>query len=422
LNRHHAPLPARAPDARLRPRGSSQGGLRQYNERVVLQAVRLQGALPGADIARLTGLTAQTVSMITKHLIDEGLLMKGPPLRGKVGQPSIPLSLDPDGAYAVGIKIGRRRLDTQLVDFTGLVRAGWSLDYPFPDPDQVMEEIGRRFTAIRRKLGPEARTRIVGVGLAAPLAMDRWQALLGVAPALAARWTDIDPGRAVGALCDWPVETMKDTAAACVAELVAGRGRELHSFLYVFVDTFVGGGIVIDGRLRGGVSGNAGAIGSMPLGMATSRAAAPQLLSVASLHTLEKAWAAADLQSPGTASAAVLDAPWRDVTQRWIDDAAIALAQVISSAACLLDLEGIIIDGAIDRRLLAALLEATHAAMARYDWEGVREPQVLPGTIGADAGSLGGALLPLHVNFAPDRDLFIKGDGAVAGAQRAVVG
>ena len=56
---------ARAERAHLRPRGSSQGGLRQYNERVVLQAIRLHGALPGAEIARLTGLTAQTVSMIT---------------------------------------------------------------------------------------------------------------------------------------------------------------------------------------------------------------------------------------------------------------------------------------------------------------------------------------------------------------------
>ena len=41
-------------EARLKPRGSSQGGVRQYNERVVLEAVRLHGALPAADIARQT--------------------------------------------------------------------------------------------------------------------------------------------------------------------------------------------------------------------------------------------------------------------------------------------------------------------------------------------------------------------------------
>ena len=86
------------PETRLRPRGSSQGGLRQYNERVLLQAIRLHGALPGAELARLTHLTAQTVSLITKRLIEDGLLLKREPVRGKVGQPSVPLGLNPDGA------------------------------------------------------------------------------------------------------------------------------------------------------------------------------------------------------------------------------------------------------------------------------------------------------------------------------------
>src|ERR687884_1212775 len=117
----------------LRPRGSSQGGLRQYNERVVLQAIRLNGSLPGAEIARLTHLTAQTVSMITKRLLDDGLLVKGKPKRGKVGQPSVPLALDPDGAFAVGIKVGRRSMDLLLVDFAGQVRERASLRYAFPD-------------------------------------------------------------------------------------------------------------------------------------------------------------------------------------------------------------------------------------------------------------------------------------------------
>lgn len=35
-------------------------------------------------------------------------------------------------------------------------------------------------------------------------------------------------------------------------------------------------------------------------------------------------------------------------------------------------------------------------------------PTLLPGTIGSDARALGGALLPLYANFAPDRELFLK--------------
>ena len=162
----------RDPDpTHLQPRGSSQGGLRQYNERVVLQAIRQQGALPAAEIARATQLTAQTISLITKRLLDDGLLKKGEPLRGKVGQPSIPLSLDPDGAYSVGIKVGRRSMDVLLIDFTGAVRERSTLDYRFPDPDELLAEIGRRLAALRRKLGPERRDLVQGVGIAAPMAI-----------------------------------------------------------------------------------------------------------------------------------------------------------------------------------------------------------------------------------------------------------
>jgi predicted NBD/HSP70 family sugar kinase len=403
--------PTRAERAHLHPRGSSQGGLRQYNERVVLQAIRLHGASPGAEIARLTGLTAQTVSMITKSLIDDGYLRKGAPVRGKVGQPSVPLSLDPEGAFAIGIKVGRRRLDTVLVDFTGKPCARWSLDYRFPDPEDVLAELRQRFAAIRRKLGPQRRQRLQGVGLAAPLALSSWRSLLGVAPAVAQRWNELDLREAVAGLCDWHVHSMKDTAAACVAELVEGRGRGMHSFLYIFVDTFIGGGLVIDSHLRNGLTGNAGAIGSMPLGLPDAHGTPPQLLSVASLHALEQTWRDAGLPDPGFDGPEALQAPWRDVTLAWIARSALAIAHAIHGAACLLDLDGVIVDGAVHRGLLDALIAATDAAMRRSNWEGVSAPQLFAGTIGADAGALGGALLPLHANFAPDRDLFIKEHG-----------
>ena len=403
--------PVRAERAHLRPRGSSQGGLRQYNERVVLQAIRLNGALAGAEIARLTRLTAQTVSMITKSLIDDGYLRKGEPVRGKVGQPSVPLSLDPDGAFAIGIKVGRRRLDTLLIDFNGQPCARWSLAYRFPDPEDVLAELRQRFAAIRRKLGPEHRLRLQGVGLAAPLALSSWQSLLGVTSAAAERWNSLDLREAVADMCDWRVLSMKDTAAACVAELVQGRGRGMHSFLYIFVDTFIGGGLVIDSHLRNGLTGNAGAIGSMPLGLPDGRGPAPQLLSVASLHALEQAWRQAGLADPGFDGPEALQAPWRDVTRAWLAQAAAAIAHAINGAVCLLDLDGVIVDGAIHRSLLDELIVAIEAAMRRSNWEGVNAPQLLAGVVGPDAGALGGALLPLHANFAPDRDLFIKEPG-----------
>ena len=196
-----------------------------------------------------------------------------------------------------------------------------------------------------------------------------------------------------------------------MAELVAGRGRSVKSFLYVFVDTFVGGGLVLDSHLRSGVSGNAGAVGSLPLWPAGADRAAPpaQLLSVASLITLERLYAAAGLDTGAVADVRALQSPWLPHTQAWLAQAGGAIAQAVNTAACLLDLEGVIVDGSFSRELLAALLASTTQALARYDWEGVAQPQLMAGTIGSDARALGGALLPLYANFAPDRDLFLKG-------------
>lgn len=394
----------------LRPRGSSQGGVRQYNERVVLQAIRLHGALAGADIARLTRLTAQTVSLITKRLLDDGLLVKGEPQRGKVGQPSVPLALNPDGAFSVGIKVGRRSMDLLLVDFTGAVRERWSIDYPYPDPDVLRREIALLLRELRRKLGAARRDLVQGVGIAAPLSLGGWQTLLDMPADVAEKWRRTDLRHEIAALTDWPVELLKDTAAACVAELVAGRGRNVKSFLYVFVDTFIGGGLVIDSQLRSGLHGNAGAIGSLPLGLAPADRQAPpaQLLSVASLLNLERLYTGAGLELGAALDARALQSPWRALTTRWLDEASDAIALSINSAACLLDLDGVIVDGSFGRELLQALLAATREALARYSWEGVVRPELLAGTIGPDARAIGGAMLPLYANFAPDRDQLLK--------------
>jgi len=401
---------APAAEARLRPRGSNHVGMRQFNERVVLQAIRHSGSLPKADIARLTHLTAQTVQVIIARLEADGLVRKLAPVRGKVGQPSVPMALRPDGAFSIGIKIGRRSMDMLLVDFTGQVRERVTLDYNFPDPDTLFPEIDLRLRALGDTLRPALKARLHGVGVAAPLSLGGWQTLLDIPPALAAKWAGIDIRERVQAMTPLPVEFVKDTAAACVAELVAGRGRTIRSFLYVFVDTFIGGGLVIDSHLRGGLNGNAGAVGSFPLGLGRSGKAEPpaQLLSVASLFNLEARYRRAQLDPAAVMDARAVQSPWLAATNGWLDEASPAVALTVNSAACLLDLDGVIIDGAFSRELLAALLTSVERSLDTCSWEGVARPALLAGTIGSDARAIGGALLPLYANFAPDRDLFLK--------------
>ncbi len=408
----HAPSTESAGSAaaRLRPRGSNQVGMRQFNERVVLQAIRLHGSLPKAELARLTGLTAQTIGLITTRLEEDGLLIRQDRVRGRIGQPSVPLALNPDGAFSVGIKIGRRSTDSLLVDFTGQVRQRLSLAYAFPEAETLIPTIGQHLRALREQLGVLA-PRLVGVGVAAPFQLGGWHRMLGLSEAQSQEWNRIDLGAEVQAMAELPVNFAKDTSAACVAELVAGRGRELKSFLYLFVDTFVGGGLVIQSHLHAGIHGNAGAVASLPLQLAQAQNAPPQLIGQASLWELEQRLQAQGLDPAAAYDERALQPPFEQETSAWVASAANALAHCVVSATALLDIDAVVMDGSFCRPLLQRLIERTREALNAYNWEGLWPAAVVAGSIGSDARALGGALLPLHANFAPDRDLFLKVGG-----------
>jgi predicted NBD/HSP70 family sugar kinase len=104
-----------------------------------------------------------------------------------------------------------------------------------------------------------------------------------------------------------------------------------------------------------------------------------------------------------------LQSAWLPHTQEWIARAAMALAHCIVSGTAFLDLDAVVVDGVVSPGLLQSLLAQTRDALEAYNIEGLQAlPRLETGSIGTDARALGGALLPLHTCFAPDRDIFLK--------------
>jgi predicted NBD/HSP70 family sugar kinase len=163
------------------------------------------------------------------------------------------------------------------------------------------------------------------------------------------------------------------------------------------------------GHLLTGQRGNAGAIGSMPLDLA--RGGVPQqLLEVASGWQLERALEAAGLDPLLVHQDAILDTTHAPLVLAWLTQAADALAMVATSSVALLDLDAVVLDGSLAPGLLAALKAQTEQALARYQQAGIQAPVLHQGKVGAHARALGGALLPLHTQFFPDKDIFLKQD------------
>ncbi|MEP2532314.1 ROK family transcriptional regulator [Shimia sp.] len=381
--------------------------MRAYNERLVLSLIRQSGALPKASIAKMTGLSAQTVSVIMRSLEADGLLQKGEPVRGKVGQPSVPMDLTGAGAYFFGLKVGRRGVDLILTDFLGRVVQQVSKKYRFPTPDGVVAFANTAIGQMLDDLPEGGRDRVSGLGIAMPFRLWDWVRQFSVDYGEMSGWRDRTISDEIGKNWDFPVLLSNDASAACGAELVFGDQEKPRDFLYFFVGYFVGGGMVLDNVLYTGRTGNAAALGSMPIaGLGDSPR---QLVDAASLAALETA-----LQSGGYDGDMIWEAPgsWdlpEDVLDSWLVEAAAGLALTVLSSACVIDFECVVVDGWLPVTVRTKLVARINHQLGEISLAGIEAPSVREGTIGPDARSLGAASLPLSERFLVDRNAFLKG-------------
>lgn len=378
--------------------GSNQSGMRERNERLVLTILRREGALAKAEIARRTGLSAQTVSVIVRALERDGLLEKGEKVRGKVGQPSVPMRLAPDGAYFLGLKVGRRSAELVLVNFVGEDLARVTKTYSYPTPEMTLRFAQEAVAEICEALPTHLRTRIAGMGIASPYFLWEWANVIGVAPEDMAAWKTFDLRSEIDALFDFPVYLGNDATSACGAELSFGTAETPRDFLYIYIGYFIGGGIVLNRALFAGRSGNAGAIGPFPV--LSADGTPTQLVDKASLIGLER------LVAKRRGLAEVLIDPngnWyedmREDVDTWLEDAVPALSQLIGSACAIIDFSAVLIDGNMPTKLRAQVVENVSEALTKLPLSGIYRPDVLAGTLGSRARSLGAASLPLSKKF-----------------------
>jgi predicted NBD/HSP70 family sugar kinase len=396
-------------DGRLRTidpdRGTNQSGVRQYNERLVLSLVRRHTALPKADLARLTGLSAQTVSVIVKQLEADGLVRKEEPQRGRVGQPSVPFSLNPDGALAFGLKIGRRSADLVLIDFLGGIRTRAHVAYAYPDPLALLDFVRSSVTDMSDALTDTERRRVVGLGIASPYELWNWVYEVGAPLGALDVWRTTDIRADIAAEMPWPVYLCNDSTAACAAELVFGGNGDLRDYLYFFIGSFIGGGVVLNGALYAGVTGNAGAIGSMPV---PGPGGVHQLIRSASLYLLEARLIAAGKEAGWLWSRPDAFQSVGPELDDWLAEASAAIAHAIIAASAVIDFQAAVIDGAFPAAVRDGLVARVAAALGAHDRQGLSPLRVVPGTIGPSAREIGGGSLPLFASFAMDREVLFK--------------
>ena len=379
--------------------GANQQGVRAHNERLILTLIQRHGALPGSELAKRARLSPQTVSVILRSLEAEGLVEKGDPQRGQVGKPRVPMRLRPDGIFSVGLNVGRRRAGLVLMDACGVILDSRSLNYAHPTPDAVLDFLARGLACFQARLGPDAG-RIAGIGVAMPYMIWQWADAIG-APEPALRvWDGIDIAARIARFTDLPVFGENDATAACQAEHVFGRGKAFSDYVYAYVGSFIGGGVVLNNSIFRGPSGNAGALGPLPVTRADGTRA--QLLDVASLHALEGALRTAG-RDPAPMWAERGD--WSTLEPHlgtWIATTAPHLARMSLAVAAVIDVEAVLIDGAFPDAVRDRLLASVRAELPGLDARGLVPPRIEPGSVGRLAREKGAATAPITARYLLD--------------------
>lgn len=376
--------------------GANQSGLRDQNARLVLSFIRRHGAMPGADIARQTGLSAQTVSNITRALERDGLLLRGEAIKGKVGKPSVPVTLNPRGAHALGLNIGRRAAELVLIDFRGRQVAAVTTSYAYPTIEDVFAFLRGGIAQIY-KYHPQAQPTITGIGVACPSKLWDWLGVVHAPEEAMRKWQTLDLKEAVMAETGLDTFVENDATSACVAEQLLGRGAVYPNFAYLFVGAFIGGGMVLNGRVVPGRTGNAASIGPMPV--PDGKGGITELLNVASLHVLESL-----LRRDGLDPMLLRENPddWgfcAAQVDEWIASTSHYLAIAAATISTVIEVDAILIEGAMPKPLCAQLTQATQRAFDDLPSTVIARPEIAQADVGRNARSLGAALLPIHARY-----------------------
>ncbi len=242
-------------------RGSNQLRLADFNQAVVLDVVRRSPGVSRADLQRTSGLSSQTISNITRRLLDDRMIVESEPGDTVRGRPSIPLVVDRDGAYSVGVHIDPARLTLVLLDLAGEVRHEQQLRTPqATNPPEVTALIAKSIDSLIADAGVD-RDRVLGLGLAAPGPLDV-QAGVILDPPQLPNWRNVQLRSDLHDATGLPVLLDKDVTAAATAELRSAQDAS-NDFVFFYLGSGVGASVIVDDQVLRGTTNNIGEIGDI---------------------------------------------------------------------------------------------------------------------------------------------------------------
>ncbi|MFE3446484.1 ROK family protein [Nocardia sp. NPDC059180] len=287
----------------------------------------------------------------------------------------------------LALDIGATKFAAGLVDSTGRVSAVRKVPVPTAEVWEVCRQLllevaeGGAVTAVG--IGSAGPVDVPG-GIAGPLNIPEWRDGFAIVAAIG----ELFPGAAV--------RFAIDGACLALAEQHSGALRGVRNALAMTVSSGIGGGLLVDGRVSSGRTGNAGHIGHIVVpgwdvpcacgGLGCVEAVASGMSSAR--WAREQGWVGENGAELARAAAA-----GDPIARAALERAGTALGQAITSAAALLDVDTVVIGGgfAHSGEPLWAPMRAAIARHAGLNF--IRDLRVELSTLADGATLVGAAIL-----------------------------
>lgn len=338
----------------------NQEDLRNHNLSVTLDTLlRAQKPMSRADLAKETGLTKATLSLLASMLIESGVVQEGEPVVSTTyGRPSTPLEIRGGSIAGIGLQINTDGYGCLALDLNGdtLGQEWVSEDMTGTDPYEIFAKLDAMTFPLESRLKRRG-CKVVRAGLALPgiVTDDMW---LLVARNLG--WENVNLTRfnVVRRLDVVAGNEAKMAAIAQIPGYATERASFLNvvdrtdSFIYLSTDIGIGGAVVRDGEVVMGSHGFAGEIGHLSVAMDGPLCSCGRHGCLEAFAGRRALVEAAGIAEDGDAtSSEAIDA----FLQRWragdsdvakvVDQAADALVSAIASAVNLVDVDTVLLGG-----------------------------------------------------------------------------
>ncbi len=385
-----------------------------FNSRIVFETIRLYGPLSRVEIARRTQLTAQTVTNITRSLLKSGMILEADRLQEGRGAPSVPLKINPDRAFSIGLDLDRDHLTGVLVDLSGASRQQIEKELKFPTSDEaivILEKTAKELIDLEGI--PLEKIWGVGLGVPGPFSLSGGVVRKNVvSPIHFPGWTNVPVGDMLSKKLTLPVFIENNATAAAIGELWYGAGRHIGTFFYIYFGAGLGGGVVINGQPYYGHTGNAGELGYIPIHNHFNEEQSsekPHLGQFLYLQSLYKKLNADGFDVSNPVELEELYNRNNKFLLSWIDEGASRLAPIILAIEYLIDPQAIFFGGRLPDPIINKLLERLKTILPTLRIkEKTNYPDLLNATAGTEAAALGIATIPVYESLAPLPGLLMK--------------